>query len=262
MLRLDGVSYRYAGAAQDSLQDVSLGLAGGSVNGLVGASEAGKSTLCLVLGGLAPRVIRGELRGSMTIDAEEVSGWPLHRLSEQVVVGLQDPAGQLSMVAETVYEEVAFGPANLGLPRGEIMDRTEDALQRLGVGELARRDPRRLSGGQQQLVVLAGLLAMRPRHLILDEPLAHLDARSTERVMDAIADVAAAGTAVLVAEQRTDVLAAHCGTIAVIAAGSIAAVGATADVLTDPAVLAMGLREPAELRLQRLMTGAGLEAAG
>ena len=77
-----------------------------------------------MLGGLAPRVIGGTLRGSLLIDGEDVRSWPMHRLCESVVLGVGRPAGQLSMVAETVYEEVAFGPANLGLPRAEVMART------------------------------------------------------------------------------------------------------------------------------------------
>ena len=257
MLRLDGIAYRYAGASRDSLHSVSLTLPEGSITGLVGGSEAGKSTLCLVLGGLAPRVIRGTLRGSMSIDGEDVAAWPLHRVTEQVVVGLQDPAGQLSLVAETVYEEVALGPANLGLPRSEIMRRTHESLEAVALGGLAARDPRHLSGGQQQLVVLAGLFAMRARYLVLDEPLAHLDTHGTELVMDAIAAVAATGTAVLIVEQRSDVLAEHCPSIGVMAAGNLVRQGETAEVLAEPSVLALGVREPEEQRLHRLLAEAG-----
>ena len=257
MLTLEAASYRYAGATHDSLHGVSIDLLAGGLSGLVGAAEAGKTTLCLVLGGLAPRVIGGDLRGTLCIDGEDVAGWPLHRLSEQVVVGLPDPAGQLSMVAETVYEEVAFGPINLGHPRDEVVARTQAALDELDLAGLASRDPRRLSGGQQQLVVLAGLLAMRPRYLILDEPLAHLDARSIVLVMAAMSALAATGSAVLIAEQRTDVLAAHCPTIAVIAAGHIVERGDPAALLSKPAVRALGVAEPAELRLRRLLDEAG-----
>ena len=256
MLRLDGIGYRYAGASADSLHGVSLSLTPGSITGLVGAAEAGKSTLCLVLGGLAPRVIRGSLRGAMVIDGADVTTWPLHRLTEHVVVGLQDPAGQLSMVAETVYEEIALGPANLGLPRGEVMERTDQGLEALALGELAVRDPRDLSGGQQQLVVLAGLLAIRAQHLVLDEPLAHLDARSTDLVMAALAKVAATGTVVLIVEQRSDVLAEHCSTIGVMAAGNLVRFGETAEVLADTSVLALGVREPQQQRLRRLLSEA------
>ena len=258
VLSLRGGSYRYPGAALDSLQDVSLELPEGSITGLLGAAESGLSTLCLVLGGLAPRVIGGELRGTLSIDGQDVREWPMHRLSESVVLSVGQPAGQLSMVAATVYEEVAFGPANLGLPRGEVMARTEQALDRLAITGLASRDPRRLSVGQQQLVVLAGLLAMRPRHLILDGPVSHLDAGTTERVLGTLLDMAAAGTGVLVAERRTTPLLGISSNVVVMAAGRVRAVGSAEAVLADPALLALGIEEPPVLRTRRLLAEAGL----
>ena len=144
MLTLSGATYRYPGAAVDSLRDVSLVLPEGSVTGIVGTAESGLSTICLVLSGLAPRVVGGHLRGSLQVDGEDTVGWPMHRLCESVVLGVGRPGGQLSMVAETVYEEVAFGPANLGLPRDEVMARTEEALEQVAISHLAGREPRLL----------------------------------------------------------------------------------------------------------------------
>ena len=261
MLRLHGVSYRYPGAKGDSLHGIELELAAGRIIGLAGPAEAGKSTLCLVAGGLAPRVVGGLLVGHITLDGRDVTGWPMHRLAEQVVTGLQDPAGQLSLIADSVFDEVALGPANLGLERAEIMARAESALSRVGIEALRDRQPEWLSGGQQQLVVLAGLLAMEPRVLILDEPVAHLDAAASGLVLDAIAAISAAGTAVLVAEQRTDVLASVCDSVAIIVHGNIVASGAAREVLRDQALLAMGLEELAQERLVRLLLDSGLDPA-
>jgi energy-coupling factor transporter ATP-binding protein EcfA2 len=257
VLSLRGVSYRYPGAALDSLHDISLELPGGSITGLLGAPGSGLSTLCLVLGGLAPRVIGGTLRGESSIDGQDVRDWPMHRLCESVVSGLGQPAGQLSMVAATVYEEVAFGPANLGLPRGEVMARTEQALEQLAIHDLASRDPGRLSGGQQQLVALAGLLAMRARHLVLDEPMAQLDARGRELALAALAAAAAGGAAVLVATQHSDIVAEVCSSVALLAGGRIMRQGPPGEVLADPATWALGIAEPAEQRLARLLGGIG-----
>ena len=102
----------------------------------------------------------------------------------------------------------------------------------------------RLSGGQQQLVVMAGLLAMRPRYLVLDEPVAHLDAAGARLVLDAVRAAADAGTAVLLAEQRVAELARVADSIAVMAAGNIVARGRPAEVLADPATRALGVEEP------------------
>jgi energy-coupling factor transporter ATP-binding protein EcfA2 len=259
VLSLRGVSYRYPGTSTDVLHGATLELVEGTITGLVGPAEAGKSTLCLVAGGLAPRVVGGTLVGEVAIDGHDARAWPTHRFVEHVVSGLQDPAGQLSLVADTVLEEVAFGPANLGLPHDEIIERSEAALRAVGMEHALERDPTRLSGGEQQLVVMAGLLAMRPRHLVLDEPLAHLDAAGARRLLAAVRSAADAGTAVLLAEQRTDALVGTCDRVAVLAAGNVVAAGPPREVLGDPATVALGIREPAELVLRRHLLGAGLD---
>ncbi len=259
MLSLRGVSYRYPGAKRDTLHGIDLDLAEGTVTGLVGPAQAGKSTLCLVAGGLAPRVVGGRVTGQVGVDGASVASWPMHRLAQEVVTGVQDPAGQLSLIAETVTEEVAFGPANLGLPRAQIIERVDAALRLTGIEDLAERDPVHLSGGQQQLVVMAGLLAMRPRHLVLDEPLAHLDAVSARLVLDAIRAAADAGAAVLLVEQRVSGLAAVADSVLVMAAGNIVTRGAPHDVLADPTTHVLGVEEPAEIAVGRMLVAAGMD---
>ena len=261
MLTLSGATYRYPGAAVDSLRDVSLVLPEGSVTGIVGTAESGLSTICLVLSGLAPRVVGGHLRGSLQVDGEDTVGWPMHRLCESVVLGVGRPGGQLSMVAETVYEEVAFGPANLGLPRDEVMARTEEALEQVAISHLAGREPRLLSGGEHQLVAIAGLLAMRAPHLVLDEPVAHLDAHGREKVLAAVASAAAAGTAVLLATRSSEVVLRSCATVLVMAGGRVVAQGPPVEVLADPATWALGIAEPTGMRLERLLAVERLLAA-
>ena len=261
MIRLEDVSYRYPGARSPSLRDLDLELGDGEVVGLVGASEAGKTTLCLVLAGLAPRAIRGTLTGRMRVDGEDVTDRPMHELAALVGIGFQDPGMQLSGAAGTVYEEVAFGPANLGVPRWELIERTDEALARLRIDHLASRDPARLSGGQQQLVAMAGLLAMRPRHLVLDEPTAQLDPAGTRLVMDAVTELARTGASILIAEHKTDELARVCDRALVIEDGAIVDDGPAASVLGSPAIRARGIEERSEARLARLMREAGLDPA-
>ncbi|HSM37714.1 MAG TPA: ABC transporter ATP-binding protein [Candidatus Limnocylindrales bacterium] len=258
MLRLESVSYRYAGAARPSLHDVTLELGDGEVVGLVGASEAGKTTLCLVAAGLAPRVVGGTLRGRLLLNGNDLADEPMHALVGRVSIGFQNPTTQLSGVATTVFEEVAFGPMNLGVPRDELLDRTWSALATLRIEALAKRNPARLSGGQQQLVAMAGLLAMRPRHLILDEPTAQLDPAGTQLVRDAIALLAAGGASILVAEHKTDLLARVAARVVAIDAGRIVLDGSAGEVLADPQLRQLGVAEPAATRLLRLAGEGGL----
>lgn len=260
-LTLSGVGYRYAGATRPSLLDVDLSLPDGAVIGLVGASEAGKTTLCLVVSGLAPRTIGGQIRGRITLDGADVDAMPMHELGTRVSIGFQNPANQLSQVCDTVFEEVAFGPMNLGLPREDVLDRTWQALARTGTEALAERDPRRLSGGQQQLVAIAGLLALRPGHLVLDEPTAQLDPAGTRLVADAVASLAADGASILVAEQKTDVLAAICGQVVALSGGRVVLAGPAGDVLADPRLEELGVTPPPAVRLARAASDAGVGAA-
>lgn len=261
MLTLENVSYRYAGATRPSLRDVSLQLGDGEVLGLVGASEAGKTTLCLVASGLAPRTIGGRLIGRLLLDGADVTTEPMYALAGRVGIAFQSPATQLSGVAATVYEEVAFGAMNLGMPRDEIIERTTHALETLRIAHLAERDPSRLSGGQMQLVAIAGLLAMGPRHILLDEPTAQLDPAGTRLVADAVARLAADGASILVAEQKTDLLADLASRVVAIDAGQLSLSGPTHEVLSDPRLRDLGITEPASVRLARLAAEAGIDPA-
>jgi energy-coupling factor transporter ATP-binding protein EcfA2 len=138
------------------------------------------------------------------------------------------------------------------------MARTKRALEQLALVELRARDPRRLSDGQQQLVAVAGLLAMRPRTLILDEPAAHLDARATDRLLEAVAGAAGDGTAVLIADHDSGLIARSCSDLLVMADGQVARRGPAGDVLADPATWTLGVAEPAQRRLERLIADVGV----
>jgi energy-coupling factor transport system ATP-binding protein len=134
-------------------------------------------------------------------------------------------------------------------------------LGRLRIADLAARDPARLSGGERQLVAIAGLLAMAPRHLVLDEPTAQLDPRGTRLVMDAILELRGQGLSILLVEHRVDELARVCDRVAVLDAGRIVDEGPAAAVLSSPDLPARGVAELAPIRLARLVREAGLDPA-
>ena len=259
MLELRGVSYRYAGYARLVLEGIDLSLADGEIVGLVGPNEAGKSTLCLVASGLAPASVGGKLTGSLAIDGEPMAGKPTHELAERVVVGFQNPNTQRSGITATVFEEVALGPMNLGLPVAETVERTKAALALLRIEAIADRDPTRLSGGQAQLVAIASLIAMRPRHIILDEPTAQLDPAGTRLVGEALQALALAGSSLLIAEHKTDLLDEVCSRIVGLDGGRIVLDGPTAEVFASDRLEAMGVEPPSRERLGRALASAGFD---
>lgn len=253
-VQLSGATYRYAGSVRPALSDVDLVLEPGAVMGLAGANEAGKSTLCLVASGLAPAAVGGKLEGSVTLDGEETRSLPPHELAQRCGIVFQSATTQLTGTVPTVYEEVAFGPRNLGLPLDEIAERTSAALDALGIADLGPRDPMRLSGGQAQLVAIATILALRPRHLVLDEPTSQLDPQGTKLVGDALVTLAReGGGGLLFVEHKTDLLATLADTVSLIDAGRIVADGPAGDILAEPALERLGVAAPSAIALARAL---------
>jgi len=262
VLALQGVAYRYAGATDWALARIDLEVAAGEVVGITGANDAGKSTLCLVAAGLAPGSIGGKLEGSVLIGGTESRELAPHAAAQRCGILFQNAATQLTGTTVTVWEEVAFGPRNLGLDLDAIIKRVEWALRLARVEHLAERQPDRLSGGQAQLVALAAVLALRPAVLILDEPTSQLDPAGTTLVGETLVGLARdTGTALLVVEHKTDLLARIADRVIAIAAGRIALAGAADVVLADPRLAELGADPPAAIRLRRLAEAAGVGPA-
>ena len=258
-LMVRDVRYRYAGASRPALDGLSLELQRGRVVGVVGRNGAGKSTLCLVAAGLAPATIGGRLEGRVQIDGLDSSTAAPHELAQRCGILFQNPAAQMSGTSPTVWEEVAFGPRNLGLGLDDVVERVETALAALRVAALAPRDPERLSGGQAQLVALAGVLALRPSYLLLDEPTSQLDPLGTRLVGEAIGDlVARTGAGVLVVEHRADLLHRIADDVAVLVDGEIVRAGQAGEVLADERLVGWGIEPPAHVRLGRAAVAAAV----
>lgn len=168
IIQVQNLSYRYPDGTV-ALENVSFSLARGDRLGILGPNGAGKSTLLLLLAGL----IFGD--GEITIAGEALSRSSARRLRRQVGIVFQDPDDQLFM--PTVLDDVMFGPRNQGLDYDEAQRRAMEALEAMGVADLADRPPHHLSVGQKRRVAIAGVLAMRPAILALDEPGAGLDPR-------------------------------------------------------------------------------------
>ena len=205
-LRADDVSFAYVGAARAALRHVNLGVAPGEVVLITGASGCGKSTLALALCGLIPSRVHGELRGRVMFGTTPLSGMKPHEASQLVGMVFQNP--NLQLINQTVQSEVAFGPENLALPQPEIAARVDWCLDVTGMAGMRTAAVVTLSGGQKQRTAIAATLAMRPRILVLDEPLSDLDPVGAQEVLATLQRLARdGGTGVIIIEHRVDEVA-------------------------------------------------------
>lgn len=215
--------------AVEVLSGVTFDVAEGEFVALLGRVGAGKSTLCLTLNGLAPHATGGVFRGSVTVEGLDTRRHPVARLAQTVGLVFQDPESQLTQMR--VEDEVAFGPENLGLPRGEMAERVDWALAAVGLREYRDRNPALLSGGEKQRVAIAAMLAMRPRILALDEPTANLDPRGKAAVFAALLRLARErGITILLATQDVERAQRYAQRALVLRDGRIAADGRPAEV--------------------------------
>jgi energy-coupling factor transport system ATP-binding protein len=205
-LRAEDVSFAYVGATRAALRHVDLAVAPGEVVLVTGASGCGKSTLALALCGLIPSRLHGELRGRVMFGDLALSGMKPYEASQLVGMVFQNP--NLQLINQTVQSEVAFGPENLALPQPEIAARVEWCLDVTGMAGMRRAAVITLSGGQKQRTAIAATLAMRPRVLVLDEPLSDLDPVGAQEVLGTLQRLARDGGAgVIIIEHRVDEVA-------------------------------------------------------
>ena len=198
-LSFAGLHYTYPEMASRALDGVDLEIDSG-LTLLTGASGSGKSTLLRVCNGLIPHFHGGVIGGSAHVLGREVVRTPTRDLARDVGFVFQDP--ELQAVYPSVERDVAFGLENLGVAREEMLRRVGAALEMCGIAHLRRRAVGTLSGGERQRLALAGVLAMRPRLLVLDEPLSQLDPEGAAALLGALHAAVRGGTTALVAEHR------------------------------------------------------------
>jgi energy-coupling factor transport system ATP-binding protein len=235
-LEARGWSWRYATRHRWAVRDASLRIAPGERVLLLGASGSGKSTLLHGLAGVLGGADEGEQEGALLVD-----GAPASAVRGRAGLVLQDPDAQ--GILARVGDDVAFGCENLGVPRAEIWERVRDALEAVALDAPLDRSTSALSGGQKQRLALAGLLAMRPGALLLDEPTANLDPGGVVEVQGAVARVLdRTGATLVVVEHRLDVWLPLVDRVIVLEAGG----GVLADGTPDEVLRARGAELAAE----------------
>ena len=234
IVNLQNVTYKYPLTSSPALSDVNLQISEGEFVAVVGPNEAGKSTLCYTLAGFVPHFFKGELTGTVEVAGIESHTSTLNEWVMNVGLAFQNPFNQISGAKYTVFEEIAFGLENIGVPRDEMIGRVEAAMKLTDINDLAERSPYSLSGGQQQRVALTSILVMQPKILVLDEPTSQMDPIGTREVFGVIRTMAEQGMTVILVEHKVEWIAQFADRIIALKDGQVLLEGTPSEVLTSP----------------------------
>ena len=256
-IELKNVSYRYPYSKEPALKDVSISFERGKFYGIVGENGGGKTTLCNLIRGLIPHFYNGTLEGDVLVDGKDIREWDTAELSVQIGYIFQNPFSQISGVKPTVFEEIAMGLENLGVPKDEMIERVIKVCEKLKIEELIEKNPNELSGGQRQRVAFASIMVMDMPTLVIDEPTSQLDPEGTEGVFSIISELKNSNKTILLIEHKMDLIAEYCDEVVVIQNGQIALHGPTKEVLVNPRLNEYGAVMPEVTRFGHEMKAAG-----
>lgn len=258
-IRLEHVSYVYgAGTPYEihALNDVSLSVEEGLITGIIGHTGSGKSTLVQLLNGLSKPE-----NGTVFLDGQDIWEKPKEIGKIRFRVGLVMQYPEYQLFEETVSADIAYGPKNLGLSDDEVKERVAEAARIAGIDtELLEKSPFDLSGGQKRRVAIAGIIAMRPEVLVLDEPAAGLDPIGRETIMNHIRKYRdETGATVIIVSHSMEDMAVYCDRIIVMSEGKVFLTGEKAQVFSHAKELeAVGLDVPQVTRTMQLLRDRGI----
>lgn len=251
VITVENLKYRYPHTKKLALDGLSFSVEKGEFIGIIGENGAGKSTLSQAIMGLVPQFYKGAYGGKVLVDGIEAGKTPVAQLCGHVGLVFQNPFNQLSGAKDNVYEEVAFGMQNLGIPAEEMKTRVEEALKLLDIWQYRDRNPFDLSGGQMQRVAIASVLVMRPDVMILDEPTSQLDPEGSDEVFRAVETLTNSGITILMIEQKIEKMAAYCDRILLLHKGKQIAFDTPQKVFSMPDLNEYGIQAPAFTRICR-----------
>ena len=243
VMECKNVTYTYPLADEPSIRNVSLNIEEGKFYGIVGENGSGKTTLCAILRGFAPSFYQGDIQGEVLVYGKPIGEYG-GELATKIVYVFQNPFSLISCVKETVFEEVAYGLENFGVPVEEIVERVEAIMKLTHIDSLAEKNPLELSGGQMQRVALASVLVLEPDILIIDEPTSQLDPQGTESVFEIIKMMKDKKKTIILVEHKIDLIAEYADEVLVLRGGKLIAGGDKAQVLSDISLMEQGVQLP------------------
>ena len=260
-IQIENLSHTYMPGSPfqaTAIKDVTITIEDGEFLGIIGHTGSGKSTLVQHLNGLLT-----PSSGRVLVDGVDVFAKDTNRKKIRQQVGLVFQYPEHQLFEETVEKDVAFGPKNLGLAAGEIAKRVKEALFQVGISyeEYAQRSPFELSGGQMRRVAIAGVLAMKPKVLVLDEPTAGLDPAGRESILSMVRELhAAGGLTVIMVTHSMDDISRLATRLAVLAKGELKLTGTPREIFSRVEEMeAFGLGVPQAARLANLLRKEGFQ---
>ncbi|MEM3406083.1 MAG: ABC transporter ATP-binding protein [Nitrososphaerota archaeon] len=220
IIEIENLSFRYTTSDRKILDNINMVVNEGEFILLIGPSGCGKTTLCKCLNGLIPHFHQGIMEGKVIVNNYNVAETPPYILAGSIGMVFQNPENQLFSLS--VENDIAFALENLGYPRDGIKERVDFALKAVGIEDLRNRSPFELSGGQQQKVAIASILAMRPKIMVLDEPTSFLDPLSAKNIIDLISELRnKLNITIILVEHRLDLAARNATRIILMDNGKI-----------------------------------------
>lgn len=233
MIELKNVSFKYELQEEKTIKNLDLYVKQGEFVGIIGKNGSGKTTLCNIIRCIIPDFVQGEITGSISIDNKDINDIERGEMAELVGFVFQNPFSQISGIKKTVFEEIAYGLENLGVPREEIRQRVTDVIKLLKIEDLQDKNPNELSGGQSQRVAIASIIVMNPKVLIFDEPTSQLDPLGTEEIFDILKLLKSQNKTIILVEHKIDLIAEYADRVVVMDDGEIIFNGETHEVLSN-----------------------------
>ena len=243
-IRVENLKYKYPNTDTFALDDISFTVNKGEFIGIAGMNTAGKTTLCYALSGLVPHFFKGAYGGDVFIGDMDVLAHEISDITAKVGLVFENPFSQMTGSKFTVYDEIAFGLENLGIPRDEMHRRIKESMQFLDIEALRDKNPFSLSGGQMQRVAIASVIAMKPDILILDEPTSQLDPQGSEEVFRVVENLSREGMTIIMVEQKMEKLAAYSDRIFLMHEGKLIDSGPPAEIFSRDDLLTFGVEPP------------------
>ncbi|MCG2827635.1 ATP-binding cassette domain-containing protein [Methanothermobacter sp. K4] len=254
MIQVKNLSYTYPDGTT-ALRNINMEIGRGERVAVIGPNGAGKSTLFLHLNGiLEPSA------GEIIIDGEKInySKSELIGIRQKVGIVFQNPDDQL--FAPTVKDDVAFGPTNLGLSEEEVEERVRESLERVGMSGYEKRAPHHLSGGEKKRVAIAGILAMKPEIMVLDEPTTGLDPETADGIIEILLELSREGITVIISSHDVEILSQFAERIFVLNSGELIADGTPGEIFGEPEIIRRAsLRLPRTAELMNRLKMAGFD---